>query len=426
MKTADFLLGLSGVLLAGSIFLGSPALAGTASVIMAYYSAVRLSFRGEGRVSVRLLERATELEWAEIPVEVESNFKIPGKAILRVENPEVEAGNVSIELKPGERAEAFLRLKPLKKGVLDIDIDAFFTDRSGMLMRRLSIKGLKPMTILPSPRKVAEARRVRNEPNAFAELFHALGIGSESPDFEELREYLPGDDIKKIDWKATSRILKPIVRVFKRETPADVYVLVNVDESFRREIRNVKTDYLTLILAQLIAYFAHHGHRVGIIAYNDQGVSKILRHVHEPRTALSELELKPKLGKPQLRPSGIRSNRFVRRILRLKARSPLSGIEKAASTVPQSSYVVILDDIGLHPWAVLSAVNILEDKGSRMAVLYPNPIRFIPRETINPDGIEPLYQAYRERKELLRKIRTRVSVVELSPRDLLPTVVRAL
>ncbi|ASJ01656.1 DUF58 domain-containing protein [Thermococcus gorgonarius] len=426
MKTADFLLGLSGVLLAGAIFLQSPALAGVSSAVMAYYSAVRLAFRGEGRAVLKLPERITELEWAEIPVEVESKFGIPGKAIVRIRNPYLEAEDVSIDLEPGKRAKTYLRIKPLKKGTLDPGVEAFFTDKSGLFMGELRVEGVKPLTVLPSPRKVAEARRLRKEPNAFAELLHALGIGSESFDFEELREFLPGDDVKKIDWKATSRILRPIVRVFKRETLADVYVLVNVDESFRREIRNVKTDYLILILAQLIAYFARHGHRVGIVAYNDHGVYKVIRNVYEPRKALSELKLEPKPGRPQLRPSPLRGNTLIRKILRIKARSPLSGIEKAASTVPESSYVVILDDIGLHPWAILSAASMLEDKGSKVAILYPNPVRFIPRESIGPENLESLYLVYKERKELLRKIRSRITVVELSPKDLLPRVVNAL
>ncbi|MDV3104723.1 DUF58 domain-containing protein [Thermococcus waiotapuensis] len=426
MKTADFLLGLSGVLLAGAIFLQSPALAGISSMVMAYYSAVRLAFRGEGKVVLKLPERATELEWAEIPVEVESKFGVPGKAIVRIRNPDLEAEDASIDLEPEERAKTHLRIKPLKKGTLDPSVEAFLTDKSGLFMRELMIEGVKPLTVLPSPKKVAEARRLRKEPNAFAELLHALGIGSESIDFEELREFMPGDDIKKIDWKATSRILKPVVKVFKRETLADVYVLVNVDESFRREIRNVKTDYLALILAQLIAYFARHGHRVGIVAYNDGEVYRVIRSVHEPKMALSELKLEPKPGRPQLRPSPLREDILIRRILRIKARTPLSGIEKAVNTVPESSYVVILDDIGLHPWAILSAASMLEEKGSKIAILYPNPVRFIPRESVRPENLESLYLAYKERKELLRKIRGRITVVEVSPKDLLPRVVNAL
>ena len=426
MKTTDSLLGLAGVLLAGSIFLQSPALAGTASVIMAYYASVRLAFRGDGKVRLSFPERTTELEWAEIPVEIESGFEIPGRVIIKGRNPDVKSEDLSIEVKPGEDLKTVLRVKPLKKGTLELEVNAVFTDKSGLFMRGLKVDGIKPIPVLPSPRKVAEARRIRKEPNAFAELLHALGIGSESIDFEELREFLPGDDVKRIDWKATSRILKPVVRVFKRETLAGVYVLVNVDESFRREMRNVKTDYLALILAQLVAYFARHGHRVGIVAYTDHGISKVIRNVYEPRKALSELDLRPRPGKPQLRPSPLRGNSLIRKILRLKARSPLSGIEKAAGAVPESSYVVVLDDIGLHPWAIMSAVSMLEEKGSKVAVLYPNPIRFVPRESVKPEDLESLYVAYRERKELVRKIRSKVEVVELSSKDLLPKVVRAL
>src|SRR5262249_37888597 len=40
--------------------------------------------------------------------------------------------------------------------------------------------------------------------------------------FEELREYLPGDDIRTIDWRVTARTEKPVVRVYaeEKERPA--------------------------------------------------------------------------------------------------------------------------------------------------------------------------------------------------------------
>jgi uncharacterized protein (DUF58 family) len=426
MRTADILLALAGILITGGIFLGSPALTGVGVVISAYYGSVRLSFGGNGRVSLSLPERVTELEWVEIPVKVEGNFGIPGRVTLSVENPEVESEGLLLTVLPGEEKASLLMIKPLKKGTLELKVKATFTDMAGLFMKELDVSGLMPVAVLPSPKKVAEARRIRKEPNAFAELLHALGIGSESLEFEELREFLPGDDIKRIDWKATSRVLKPIVRVFKRETLADIYVLVNVDESFRRELRNRKTDYLTLILAQLIAYFARHGHRVGIVAYNDHGIVKTLRRAYEPRSALSELGLNPKPGKPQLRPSKFRPGEAVRRILRLKSRNPLSGVEKAARSLPEGSYAVILDDVGLHPWAIVSAVETLEEKGSRAVVLYPNPVRFMSKEELNAENIETVYKAYRERKDMVRKMMGRIKIVELSPRDLLPSVVRRL
>lgn len=94
--------------------------------------------------------------------------------------------------------------------------------------------------------------------------------------------------------------------------------------------------------------------------------------------------------------------------------------------MPSNSYVLIIDDVGLHPGEIIAAVKILKRKGSNVAVLYPNPIRFLRKDEVSPDELEGLYSAYRARKELLRKMRTEVPVVELGPKDVFRKVVERL
>ena len=51
---------------------------------------------------------------------------------------------------------------------------------------------------------------------------HATRLRGRGLNFEEMRNYLPGDDIRSIDWKATARTGTPYVRVFteERDRPA--------------------------------------------------------------------------------------------------------------------------------------------------------------------------------------------------------------
>ena len=55
---------------------------------------------------------------------------------------------------------------------------------------------------------------------------HASRLRGRGLNFEEMRNYLPGDDIRSIDWKATARTGSPYVRVFteERDRPAQVVV----------------------------------------------------------------------------------------------------------------------------------------------------------------------------------------------------------
>ena len=54
------------------------------------------------------------------------------------------------------------------------------------------------------------------------------GSGAE---FEEVREYAPGDEVKSIDWKVTARMGRPYVKVFREERELSVMLAVDVSPS---------------------------------------------------------------------------------------------------------------------------------------------------------------------------------------------------
>ncbi len=56
-------------------------------------------------------------------------------------------------------------------------------------------------------------------------------------DFEQLREYQPGDDYVDIDWKATARRQMPVTRTYQIERTQEVYVIVDHSRLSGREIR---------------------------------------------------------------------------------------------------------------------------------------------------------------------------------------------
>ena len=56
---------------------------------------------------------------------------------------------------------------------------------------------------------------------------HASRLRGRGLNFEEMRDYLPGDDIRAIDWKATARTGKPHVRVFTEERDRPALLVVD-------------------------------------------------------------------------------------------------------------------------------------------------------------------------------------------------------
>ena len=99
---------------------------------------------------------------------------------------------------------------------------------------------------------------------------HASRLRGRGLNFEEMRDYLPGDDIRSIDWKATARTGSPHVRVFTEERDRPALLVVDQRMSmFYGSVLNMKS--VTAAEAAAIAAFRilDVGDRVGGIVFDD-------------------------------------------------------------------------------------------------------------------------------------------------------------
>ncbi len=117
---------------------------------------------------------------------------------------------------------------------------------------------------------------------------HASRLRGRGLNFEELRGYLPGDDIRTIDWKVTARTGDPHVRVYTEERDRPALLLVDQRVSmFFGTVAYMKS----VVAAEAAAIAAHRvlgqGDRVGGLVFSDTRVAE-----HRPQrraTALTRL-----------------------------------------------------------------------------------------------------------------------------------------
>lgn len=105
---------------------------------------------------------------------------------------------------------------------------------------------------------------------------HASRIRGRGLNFEELRGYLPGDDVRSIDWKVTARTGEPHVRVFTEERDRPTLIVVDQRMSmFFGSVRNMKS-VTAAEAAALIAYrILDQGDRLGGIVFGDSVMAEI-------------------------------------------------------------------------------------------------------------------------------------------------------
>ena len=105
---------------------------------------------------------------------------------------------------------------------------------------------------------------------------HASKLRGRGLDFEEVRNYVPGDDIRNIDWKVTARTQKTHSRVYSEEKEKPALIIVDQSKSmFFGSERKTKA----VVAAELAALAAFRvlkeGDRVGGVIFADKGIDVV-------------------------------------------------------------------------------------------------------------------------------------------------------
>lgn len=88
-------------------------------------------------------------------------------------------------------------------------------------------------------------------------------------EFEEVRNYQAGDDIRHMDWKVTARSGRPHIKLFREERERPVYLLVDYSPAMFFGTRNCLKSTLAARLATLLAWSAaEHHDRIGGIVFS--------------------------------------------------------------------------------------------------------------------------------------------------------------
>jgi uncharacterized protein (DUF58 family) len=116
---------------------------------------------------------------------------------------------------------------------------------------------------------------VRDEAALLAGL-HAGGVRarrshSDGREFDRLRDYVPGDDYRTVDWKATARRGRPITRQHRPEQNQDVLLLVDCGRHMRPRIGPyTRLDYAVNTAVTLAHVAIGRGDQVGLVVFGDK------------------------------------------------------------------------------------------------------------------------------------------------------------
>jgi uncharacterized protein (DUF58 family) len=95
-----------------------------------------------------------------------------------------------------------------------------------------------------------------------------MRLAGEGTEFESMREYLEGDDFRDIDWKATARLGRPIVRSFEAERSQTLVLAVDAGRMMTARVAGLSKLDRALNAALLLAYLGtERGDNVGLLVF---------------------------------------------------------------------------------------------------------------------------------------------------------------
>ncbi|QTD98904.1 DUF58 domain-containing protein [Streptomyces cyanogenus] len=327
---------------------------------------------------------------------------------------EAEASRHRLTVPPGERRRMTTRLRPTRRGDRRAD--------------RVTIRSYGPLGLFSrqSAHKVPWTVRVlppftsrRHLPSKLARLRELDGRTSlltrgEGTEFDSLREYVPGDDTRSIDWRATARQSAVAVRTWRPERDRHILLVLDTGRTSAGRVGDAPRLDASMDAALLLAALASRaGDRVALLAYDRR-----VRALVQGRSAGDVL------------PSLVNAMATLEpELVETDARGLTAS---ALRTAPRRSLIVLLTTLDAAPveQGLLPVLPQLTQRHTVLVASVADP--HIARMAQGRGNTEAVYeaaaaaQAQSERRRTAEQLRRHgVTVVDATPEDLAPALADA-
>jgi uncharacterized protein (DUF58 family) len=172
-----------------------------------------------------------------------------------------------------------------------------------------------------------------------------------SVDFAEYRQYMPGDDIRRIDWNVYGRSDRLYLKLYEGETNTRVLILLDVSGSMNYGSADIKKIDYARIIAACLSYFSYHQRDgVGLLTFDTDVRSHIpaSRRTGQLFNILAEID--------RIEPA--KETAF---------RKPLRFL---AEFLSRRGLIVLISDLYDEPENIMAGLKQLKAKGNDIMVLH--------------------------------------------------------
>jgi uncharacterized protein (DUF58 family) len=162
-------------------------------------------------------------------------------------------------------------VQPLRRGDYAFgDITLRWKGPLGLVFRQGKVQAAGPVKVYPNLLDVRKYDLLLRR-NRLQELgLRTTRMFGEGTEFERLREYLPDDEYRRINWKATARRHRPVTVQFQTERSQTVIAVLDTGRMMQSPVANIaKLDYAVNAVLFLGYVATGKGDRVGVMSFAD-------------------------------------------------------------------------------------------------------------------------------------------------------------
>jgi uncharacterized protein (DUF58 family) len=185
--------------------------------------------------------------------------------------------------------------------------------------------------------------------DGFINGLHKAPYFGASVDFAEHRGYVPGDDIRRMDWRVWARTDRYYIKEYEAESNMNFSVLLDVSKSMDFGTRGItKLEYAKILTACLTNLVHHQRDRVGLVTFDNDVVDFVPSSAKHMEVVLHKLD-RVKAGRPG------------------DLKAPL---HKMAEHFGRRGILVVISDFYAQPEEVLEAIAPLRFRGNDLIVFH--------------------------------------------------------
>lgn len=240
-----------------------------------------------------------------VKLTLENRYNLPVHITVLEELPnqfQIRDQQFNLKLKAGEVQTIDYQLRPVKRGEYFFGVvNLMIASPIGLVLRKIKGSSQKVVAVYPSfiQMRKYELLALSNQLKEFG-IKKIRRIGN-NMEFEQIKNYVSGDDYRKVNWKATARRGDLMVNQFQDERSQQVYSVIDKGRAMRMPFDGLTLLDYAINASLVISNIAlKKGDKAGLITFQDKvnsilpassrniQLNLILEHLYKQKTAYKE------------------------------------------------------------------------------------------------------------------------------------------